>query len=104
MAKTLRKLAEGQLCYLRLNPFCTGNPKETVLAHFRIGGVAGTGQKPPDVCGAPACKNCHDVIDGRFKQDVYSKTEIHAEMCRAQNQWLAYLWANEYIIPGGIAA
>jgi hypothetical protein len=104
MAKTLRKLAEGQLCYLRLNPFCTGNPKETVLAHFRIGGVAGTGQKPPDVCGAPACKNCHDLIDGRLKQSVYNKTEIQAEMCRAQNQWLAYLWANEYIIPGGIAA
>ena len=95
---TLRKLAESQPCYLRLYPFCDCDSQKTVLAHIRIGGNAGTALKPPDVCGVPACNACHAVIDGRQAQKVYTPVQLRAEMCRAQNQWLEWLWKREYII------
>ena len=63
----LRKIAEGQRCMIR-SPVCNFNTETTVLAHVRMG--IGMGQKPPDLCGAWACSDCHDLVDGRnsFKQ------------------------------------
>jgi hypothetical protein len=87
---SLRELARGQRCYLRL-PTCNYDPNTTVLAHLRIGNVAGVGQKPPDICGVPACSSCHDVLDGRTQTGL-AKTEIQAETHRAHVQWLAFLW------------
>ena len=46
-------------------PICNSDPSTTVLAHIRRSGVAGTGQKPPDLIGVWACSECHDVLDGR---------------------------------------
>lgn len=94
----LRKLAEHQDCYLRLYPFCRPEPGNVVLAHARIGGTGGTGLKPPDVCGFPACNWCHAVIDGRTKQDLYTEEQLQAECFRAQNQWLEWLWKQEIIV------
>jgi hypothetical protein len=48
---------------LRL-PGCSGNSEETVLAHLRTP-ETGMGQKEPDLIGAWACRNCHDIVDGR---------------------------------------
>ena len=61
----LRKFAQGKKCQLRIPCICNFDPETTVLAHIRRGGVAGVGQKPPDLCGVHACSNCHDVVDGR---------------------------------------
>jgi hypothetical protein len=94
----LRKLAEHQPCYARLFPFCRPETGNVVLAHMRVGGNAGTGLKPPDVCGFPACNWCHAVIDGKTKQDIYTQEQLKAECHRAQNQWLEFLWKNEIII------
>jgi hypothetical protein len=94
----LRKYAEGKQCHFRLPEFCRRDPQYTVLCHFRIGGIAGKGQKSPDVCGAPGCDMCHAVIDGRIKQDIYSPEQLQAESHRAHNQWLEHLWKNEIII------
>lgn len=94
----LRKLAEHQPCYARLCPFCRPETGNVVLAHMRVGGNAGTGLKPPDVCGFPACNWCHAVIDGKTKQDIYTPEQIRVECFRAQNQWLEFLWKNEIII------
>lgn len=98
MSHPLRKLAEHQPCYLRLQEFCRVEPGNVVLAHMRIGGTGGTSLKPPDVCGFPACNWCHAVIDGRTKQNIYTEEQLHAECLRAQNQWLAFLWRNEIIV------
>lgn len=103
MAKDLRDLAEGKPCYLRLHPFCRGNfggddTRYTVLCHFRVGGTGGTSLKPPDICGAPGCDTCHAVIDGKTQQKVYTPVQLRAEMLRAQNQWLEWLWKNEIVI------
>ena len=65
MRVNLRKFARGKRCQLR-TPFCNHDPETTVLCHLRMAGVAGTGQKPPDLIGIHACSRCHDVLDGRI--------------------------------------
>lgn len=64
-AVNLRKFAQGKDCQLRIPGVCNFNPETTVLAHLRRGGVAGLGQKPPDLVGVHACSACHDCIDHR---------------------------------------
>lgn len=71
----LRKFAEGQPCLVRL-PGCDGGGATTVLAHIRRGGVAGMGQKPPDVCGVWACFRCHQIIDKREFLPGMSQAEL----------------------------
>lgn len=63
----LRKAARGQPCMARL-AVCNGDPETTVLAHWRIAGVAGMGQKPHDLIGAWVCSSCHDELDGRTRR------------------------------------
>jgi hypothetical protein len=68
---------------LRIPGVCNFNPETTVLAHIRRGGVAGMGQKPPDLCGVWACEACHSCIDGRTphtKADL--ETYILEGLCR----------------------
>lgn len=59
----LRNLARGQPCQVRLPDICNHNPETTVLAHFRMAGIAGMGIKAPDLIGAWACSACHAAID-----------------------------------------
>lgn len=59
----LRKFARGKPCQVRIVGVCSFDDSETVLAHIRLGGVGGTGMKPPDLCGVHACLNCHREID-----------------------------------------
>ena len=66
----LRNLARGQQCRIRIPGICTHNPEQTVLAHYRIGGLCGTGMKPHDLIGADACAACHDAVDGRRPHGV----------------------------------
>lgn len=64
----LRKYAKGKPCKVRL-PGCNGGT-DTVLAHYRLAGYAGTGMKPDDLAfGAWCCSSCHDRVDGRVKSD-----------------------------------
>jgi hypothetical protein len=74
----LRQFARGQDCQVRIYGVCNYNPETTVLAHIRLGGVAGMGQKPPDFpgCFVFACSNCHDAIDKRIKTDL---TQVQLE-------------------------
>lgn len=94
--KSLRTYARGKSCYLRLSG-CSHDPEQTSLAHLRIGNIAGTGIKPPDICGLPLDDYCHGVVDGRIKTTL-SKEHIRAELLRALCQWLADLWADEIIV------
>lgn len=102
MLRNLRQLAAGQRCYLSLPGIC-GSPETVVLAHIRRGGIAGVAQKPCDAAAFPMCHACHDAFDGRTRTD-YTREQLDAEALRGLVQWLTYLWQNEYIIPGGIAA
>ena len=60
-----RSVAAPLACTLRLEGCCNGRMDTTVLAHLRVFGVAGMGQKPPDWCAVYACADCHDAIDRR---------------------------------------
>ena len=72
----LRNLARDQECQVRIYGVCNHNPETSVWAHIRLGGVAGMGQKPPDLAGVIACSNCHDAIDRRTKTDL---TQVQLE-------------------------
>lgn len=81
MAKVdLRKEAKGRECMVRLPGICNFNPETTVLAHYRLAGICGAGQKSPDLIGAWACSACHDEIDRRTRNiDVETARFAHAE-------------------------
>ena len=64
VSPALREAARGQPCTLRL-PCCNHDPETTVLAHLRMFGAAGIGEKPDDWCGVFACSACHDAADRR---------------------------------------
>jgi hypothetical protein len=83
----LRKAARGRDCTVRIPGVCNHNPETTVLAHIRRGGVAGMGQKPPDVCAVLACSDCHDAIDGRVRFDCVIDHYILDAMCRTLAIW-----------------
>ena len=42
-----------------------GAPPPSEATHLRLGHVAGTGIKPPDVLTVPQCRKCHDE-EGRI--------------------------------------
>ena len=80
MAANLRELARDQQCMIRIPSVCNHDPATTVLAHYRMAGICGTGQKPPDECGAWACSKCHDWVDGRVKTNQQELIRLyHAE-------------------------
>lgn len=63
MPPNLRQAARGKPCMIRLPGICTYNDEETVLAHVRMAGITGVGQKAPDFLGAWACSACHAVTE-----------------------------------------
>lgn len=63
----LRSFAKGKPCMVRLPTVCNGNPETTVLAHYRLAGLCGTGMKPNDLVAAWACSTCHDECDRRTR-------------------------------------
>lgn len=63
----LRKLAKGQQCQVRIPGCCNFNPETTVLAHVRMAGLTGIGQKAHDIHASWCCSACHDVVDGRTR-------------------------------------
>lgn len=72
----LRKFAQGQECQMRIPFVPCSSPETVVLAHIRRAGIAGMGQKPPDICGFFACQAHHDIADGRKMAANLTKLEI----------------------------
>jgi len=79
---SLRTFARGKDCQLRIYGVCNYDSATTVLAHIRLGGVAGMGLKPPDMAAVLACSKCHDVIDGREKTDL-TRTQLDSHILHA---------------------
>lgn len=94
--KSLRTLARGQPCMVRIPGTCNGNPETTVLAHIRRGNVAGIGQKPPDLCGVWACSACHDAIDRRSAKGM-SLDAVDAVILSALVRQLDWYTKNEVV-------
>lgn len=66
----LRKLARGKECQVRIPGVCNHNNETTVLAHLRMAGITGAGQKAPDLLGSWCCSACHAEIDGQQAQQT----------------------------------
>lgn len=71
----LRADAAGKPCTIRVPGVCNFDPSTSVLAHVRIAGITGGGQKAPDILAAIACSACHDLVDGRVKSR-WTKDEL----------------------------
>lgn len=81
---------------VRLVGICNFNPETTVLAHIRRAGVAGVGQKPPDLCGVFACSSCHDEIDRRTRNKRMG--DLEGDLLDALVRQLAWYDKNEVLI------
>lgn len=77
----VRNSARGEDCTLRLEGVCNFDPETTILAHLRLFGSAGVGQKPPDFAAVYACEACHSAIDRRGSQ--YEGTWGFEDLLRA---------------------
>lgn len=72
---------------VRLPGICNGNDETTVLAHIRMAGITGVGQKAPDLLGAWCCSTCHDVLDRRVQTDFereFLQSCLYEGMVRTQ--------------------
>ena len=69
----IRKSAKGEECQVRIPQKCNFNPETTVLAHLNGGGM---GMKSNDIHGAYCCSACHDVLDGRDRQILFSQFDL----------------------------
>lgn len=96
MPKSLRTLARGQSCYLRLAG-CSHDPEKTVLCHLRRGGVGGMGLKPDDLLALPCDDHCHSIIDRRVGSD-YTREELDSEILRGYLQWMSFLIKQEIVV------
>lgn len=77
----LRKAARGRECTIRVPGVCSFDPDTSVLTHYRLVGLCGTGIKPNDYVAAIGCNRCHDAVDGRIKTE-FTREELklmHAE-------------------------
>ncbi|VDS07538.1 hypothetical protein PARHAE_00715 [Paracoccus haematequi] len=92
-----RQNARGRECTLRL-PSCNGDPQTTVLAHLRMFGAAGMGQKPDDWFAVFACSACHDSLDRR---DAATAGEWgHEDALRALYLTLKQQFRDGIYVPG----
>lgn len=81
----LRDYAKGKPCQIRVSGVCNFNPETTVLAHLRMMGITGAGQKAPDQLGAWACSDCHEITERR-KADTEIQLAFFQGMARTQYQ------------------
>lgn len=86
-SQAIRNSARGEACTVRIPGVCDGGGETTVLAHLRMLGGCGMGQKPSDLQAVYACATCHDVIDSRSQvspvdgwQLLAAMNETHARM------------------------
>ena len=86
-----RKWARGKPCQVRIPGVCNFDPETSVLAHVRIAGITGGGQKAPDYLAAICCSSCHDMVDGRINTDLWSKKDrdlmLYEGVFRTQVLW-----------------
>jgi hypothetical protein len=91
--KVLRDSAAKQECTLREPGVCLHDAETVIFAHYRRFGVAGMGQKPPELIGANMCAACHDFQEKHGAGD--------GELLRAMIETLINRWQAGLIrLPG----
>jgi hypothetical protein len=76
-----RKSAKGRPCLLNVAGVCIDHPPHdtTVLAHFRWLGECGTGIKPPDTQGCPACAACNTWTDSPTPAQARDRAQYESD-------------------------
>ena len=95
-SKKFLDLAKGEECFLNIPGICSHNPNDqtVVAAHSadyeRMHGKSGHAVKAHDIFSIPACRPCHDYLDGRshFEAPVSIKQQ---DFNRAHAKWLIHL-------------
>ena len=72
---------------VRLAGVCNQDPETVVLAHVRMPGITGGGQKAPDLLGAWACSACHAYADGH-KSNTRTQRDFLEGVIRTQYRLL----------------
>ncbi len=72
----LREAARGRPCMVRYPNICNGRTDTTVLAHVRLAGITGAGQKGPDEIASWACDSCHSEYDRRTRKLELSEAKL----------------------------
>ena len=80
----LRNEARGRECQVRYPGICNGDSATVVLAHLRLAGITGAGQKAPDFLGAWCCSECHAYADSRYNDR--DRRAFYEGIFRTQNQ------------------
>lgn len=93
----LRDIARNKPCQIRLPGICNYDDRTTVLAHLRMAGITGVGQKAPDMLGAWACSSCHAVIDGAVKTD-YDRDFLRLAFFEGMARTQYALLKDEYLL------
>ena len=88
VSKLVRDSAAGQPCALRLSCCLPGN-ETVVLAHLRMFGAAGIGQKPHDFHAVYACAACHDQLDRRSGDAEWGYDDILRALMETQSRLYA---------------
>ena len=72
----LRKEARGKPCMIRIPLVYLPGNETVVLAHYSLAGYSGKKLKSPDIMGAYACFACHNAVDGRGNQKLYTHEQL----------------------------
>ncbi len=76
----LRKIAKGKDCMVRIPGICNRDAETTVLAHVRMSGITGYGQKAPDFLGAWCCSDCHRHTETTKSNNLMQRSFLEGVM------------------------
>lgn len=88
VSQAVRDSAKGQTCTVRLS-CCLPGEETVVLAHLRMFGAAGIGQKPHDFNAVYACAACHDQIDRRAGNAEWGYDDLLRALMETQHRLYA---------------
>ena len=106
-SKKARDSARGEACTLGIPATCNCNSETTVLCHLQDeSGTGKMGGKNDDVgCAIYACSSCHDLLDGRIKEEYTGilcwKDNRDLFMLRALKRTIRRMIENGTITIGG---
>lgn len=91
-SKKLRDSANGEACTFQIAGVCSGYWETTSLCHIPTKDTNGMGMKVDDATSAAfGCSSCHDVVDGRIKNDEYKNNKWFYNfraLGRTQRRWI----------------
>lgn len=73
VSKKIRASANGEVCSLRVSPFCKDD--ETVVFAHLNSQFRGVGIKSPDLFGVYSCFHCHTMLDA---SKVHARDQLRA--------------------------